>query len=76
MAIQFAASRYIPWVYWLAVAMVAVFGTMAADVLHVEFGVPYIVSMILFAIALTAVFTWWAEKRAHALDSQHLHPQA
>jgi uncharacterized membrane-anchored protein len=59
MAIQFGVSRYIPWVYWLAVAMVAVFGTMAADVLHVEFRVPYIVSTILFAIALTVVFAWW-----------------
>jgi uncharacterized membrane-anchored protein len=59
MAIQFRAPRYIPWVYWLAVAMVAVFGTMAADVLHVEFGVPYIASTVLFAIALAIVFTWW-----------------
>ena len=28
--------------HWLASLMVAVFGTMAADVLHVEFGVPYV----------------------------------
>ena len=59
LAIQFRASKYIPWVYWLAVAMVAVFGTMAADVLHIQFGVPYIASTILFAIALAVVFTAW-----------------
>ena len=41
MILQYRATIYIPWVYWLAVLMVAVFGTMAADVLHVEFGVPY-----------------------------------
>jgi uncharacterized membrane-anchored protein len=59
MAIQFAVRTYVPWAYWLAVAMVAVFGTMAADVLHVEFQVPYIASTILFAIALIVVFTAW-----------------
>ncbi len=39
--LQFWVRRYIPWIYWLAVAMVAVSGTMAADVLHIKFGVPY-----------------------------------
>ena len=33
--------RRYPWRYWLAVAMVGIFGTMAADVLHVGLGVPY-----------------------------------
>src|SRR4051812_15850195 len=28
---QFRTSRYVPAIYWLAVAMVGVFGTMAAD---------------------------------------------
>ncbi|MGZ4663137.1 MAG: hypothetical protein ACXVYB_17865, partial [Arthrobacter sp.] len=31
LALQFVVRRYIPWVYWLAVVMVSVFGTMAAD---------------------------------------------
>jgi uncharacterized membrane-anchored protein len=60
MTLQLRANRYIPWVYWLAVAMVAVFGTMAADVLHVEFGVPYIASSIFFAILLAVVFWVWS----------------
>jgi uncharacterized membrane-anchored protein len=59
MAIQFSMRSYVPWAYWLAVVMVAVFGTMAADVLHIQFGVPYIASTILFAIALTVVFAAW-----------------
>jgi uncharacterized membrane-anchored protein len=60
MALQLRTERYVPWVYWLAVGMVAVFGTMAADVLHVEFGVPYFASSILFAVLLVAVFwSWW-----------------
>jgi uncharacterized membrane-anchored protein len=59
LALQFAAPRYRPWIYWLAVVMVAVFGTMAADVLHIQFGIPYLVSTIFFAIVLTAVFVIW-----------------
>jgi uncharacterized membrane-anchored protein len=57
--IQFSKDRYVPWAYWLAVAMVGVFGTMCADVLHVGFGVPYIASTIFFAVALFAVFRTW-----------------
>src|SRR2546425_6312546 len=32
---QLAARRYVAWIYWTAVVMVSVVGTMAADVLHV-----------------------------------------
>jgi len=33
---QLSARRYLRWRYWSAVVMVSVFGTMAADVLHVD----------------------------------------
>ena len=56
---QFSVRRYIALVYWFAVAMVAVFGTMAADVLHIGFGIPYLYSTIFFAIMLCIIFTFW-----------------
>jgi uncharacterized membrane-anchored protein len=59
LALQFWMRRYNAWTYWLAVVGVGVFGTMAADVLHVGFGVPYIVSTVIYAIALVAVFAGW-----------------
>lgn len=59
LVLQFRTRRYVPWVYWLAVTMVAVFGTMAADVLHVALGVPYIASTIAFAVALAVIFIVW-----------------
>ena len=59
LVLQFSVRRYIAWTYWLAVVMVGVFGTMAADVLHVGFGVPYIASSILYAVVLAAVFIAW-----------------
>lgn len=57
--VQLRADRYVAARYWFAVAMVGVFGTMAADVLHVGLGVPYLVSTIMFAIVLAAVFITW-----------------
>jgi len=59
LVLQLAAARYLPWVYWLAVAMVSVFGTMAADVTHIVLGVPYLVSTIAFAVVLAVVFFVW-----------------
>ncbi|HEY4991166.1 MAG TPA: hypothetical protein VFC16_19705 [Nakamurella sp.] len=70
LALQFATRRYVPWVYWLAVAMVGVFGTMAADVLHVGLGVPYLVSTVFFAAALAVVFgVWFATERTLSIHS-------
>jgi uncharacterized membrane-anchored protein len=57
--LQLWVRRYIPWVYWLAVVMVAIFGTMAADVTHVVLGVPYLVSTVAFASALAVIFVIW-----------------
>ena len=57
--VQFGKDRYVPWAYWLAVAMVGVFGTMAADVLHVGLGVPYVVSTVFYAVVLALVFRTW-----------------
>ena len=59
LALQFSMRRYLAWTYWFAVVMVGVFGTMAADVLHVGFGVPYFASATFLAVALAAVFATW-----------------
>ncbi|MGN7188401.1 COG4705 family protein [Microbacterium enclense] len=59
LAWQLTRRRYVPGVYWLAVAAVGVFGTMAADVVHIVIGLPYVASAALYAIALAAVFVLW-----------------
>lgn len=59
LAVQFRTSGYRAWPYWTAVAMVGVFGTMAADVLHVALHVPYAGSAAAFAVVLAAVFSVW-----------------
>lgn len=56
---QLYLRRYVAWAYWLAVSMVAVFGTMAAGILHVYMGVPYIFSALIYGVALTLIFVLW-----------------
>jgi uncharacterized membrane-anchored protein len=73
MVVQFRRARYVAWAYWLAVAMVGVFGTMAADVLHVALGVPYTASTILYAMVLAAIFLSWQRTETtlsiHSIDT-------
>lgn len=70
---QFTLKRYVHWAYWSAVVAVGVFGTMAADVLHVVIGVPYVASTLLYAVALGVVFwSWQATERTlsvHSIDT-------
>ena len=70
LALQLRATRYVAATYWLAVAMVGIFGTMAADALHVGLGVPYLVSSAFFAISLAGVFyTWYATEKTLSIHS-------
>lgn len=72
LALQFRARRYVAWIYWAAVAMVAVFGTMAADGLHIEFGIPYDVSTPFFAVTLAVIFAaWYASEQTLSIHSIH-----
>jgi len=59
MVLQFVARRYKPWIYWFAVTMVALFGTMAADVVHIVLKVPYEISTGFFAVLLIIIFVVW-----------------
>jgi uncharacterized membrane-anchored protein len=56
---QFRTDRYDAWTYWSVVVMVAIFGTSAADALHVALGIPYLISTAFYAIVLTIVFAAW-----------------
>ena len=57
--VQFRTRRYNAFAYWAAVMMIAVFGTMAADTLHHQLGVPYGVSTLVWALAVAATFWAW-----------------
>jgi len=57
--LQLSTHKYIAWIYWLAVTMVAIFGTMVADILHIGLGIPYLISTAFFSVALIIIFVLW-----------------
>jgi uncharacterized membrane-anchored protein len=73
LVLQFSMQRYLAWTYWLAVVMVGVFGTMAADVLHVGLHVPYAISSALYCGVLAGVFVAWQRTEGtlsiHSIDT-------
>lgn len=74
LAVQLLARRHVSGIYWLAVSMVAIFGTMAADVTHVVLGVPYLDSTLAFLAVLVVTFALWyrSEKTlsTHSIDTR------
>ena len=68
--LQLFVRRYVAWIYWLAVVMVAIFGTMAADVVHIVLGVPYLDSSVFFGAVLAVIFvSWYATERTLSIHS-------
>jgi len=68
--LKISVGRYSTWRYWLFVLMVAVFGTMVADVMHIALEVPYAISTTVFAILLGVVFlVWWRVERTISIHS-------
>jgi uncharacterized membrane-anchored protein len=56
---QFRAKRYIPLVYWLAVVLLSVVGTLITDNLTDNFGVSLETTTIIFGVALLITFIVW-----------------
>jgi uncharacterized membrane-anchored protein len=56
---QFRLRRYVPGVYWLAVVLISVVGTLLTDNLTDARGVPLAVSSTVFAVLLAGVFAAW-----------------
>jgi uncharacterized membrane-anchored protein len=57
--VQLATRRYIPLVYWLTVTAVSIFGTMSADYLNQDLGMPLWGSTVLLLGLQTLVFSVW-----------------
>jgi len=61
---QFAARRYVPGIYWLAVVLISIVGTLITDNLTDNFGVSLETTTIIFSAALAAIFVaWYARER-------------
>lgn len=73
LVLQFRTRKYVPAIYWLAVVLISVVGTLITDLLTDNLGVPLEVSTLIFALALAATFTaWFAVERTlsiHAINT-------
>ncbi|MET7519026.1 hypothetical protein ABZS88_37470 [Streptomyces sp. NPDC005480] len=73
LVVQFRTSAYRAGVYWLAVALISVVGTLISDNLTDNMGVPLETSTTAFAIILAIVFAvWYRRERTlsiHSIDS-------
>jgi uncharacterized membrane-anchored protein len=58
LVLQLKVNRYMVWVYWFAVVMISVFGTMAADIPH-RLGVSLWATSSAYLLAVVAIFTVW-----------------
>ncbi len=56
---QFKGHGYRPPVYWLAIVLISIAGTLVTDNLTDVVGVSLITSSIIFSLALAAVFSAW-----------------
>ena len=67
---QFRLNRYVPSMYWLAVVLISVVGTLLTDNLTDNRGVPLWISSTLFAVLLAAVFgIWYARERTLSIHT-------
>ena len=70
LVIQFSSKRYIPGVYWLAVVLISVFGTLITDNLTDNFGVSLVTSTIIFSVLLAATFiAWFASEKSLSIHT-------
>lgn len=56
---QFRTRRYTAAAYWFLAYAIAIFGTGVSDTLHLEVGIPYAGTTLLWAVVLAAVFALW-----------------
>lgn len=57
--VQLRARKYVPTLYWIAVVLISVFGTLVTDNLVDNLGIALETTTIAFGIALTATFMLW-----------------
>lgn len=67
---QFRTRRYVPSVYWLAVVLISIVGTLITDNLVDNLGVSLVTTTIVFSAALAATFAaWFASERTMSIHT-------
>src|SRR5438034_137993 len=67
---QFRLRRYVAFIYWSAVVVISVFGTLITDNMTDRYNVPLTTSTPIFAAALAIVFSiWWGFERTLSIHT-------
>jgi uncharacterized membrane-anchored protein len=67
---QFKSLMYVPGIYWLAVVLISVVGTLVTDNLVDNLGVTLEMTTLIFSLALLATFaTWYASQKTLSIHS-------
>ena len=70
LAFQFRLRQYVPGVYWLAVVLISVVGTLITDNLTDNFGVSLVTTTIVFSVVLAATFAaWYASEKTLSIHT-------
>ena len=74
--LQFKADRYVAPIYWFAIAMISVVGTMLSDGSRIALGISFLESTISFVLALVVVFAlWYRRERTLSIHSIYTRPR-
>ncbi len=66
---QFGTRQYRAFAYWFLAFAIAIFGTGVSDFLHLDVGIPYAGTTLLWAVILAAIF--WVWQRSEGTLSIH-----
>ena len=70
LVVQFTSRQYRPAIYWLAVVLLSIVGTLITDNLTDNFGVALTTTTIIFGIIIALVFTaWYARERTLSIHA-------
>jgi uncharacterized membrane-anchored protein len=59
LVVQLGSRRYQALAYWYLAYAIAIFGTGVSDFLHLDVGIPYAGTTLLWAVVLAAIFIVW-----------------
>ena len=67
---QMRRREYVPGIYWVAVVLISVVGTLITDNLTDHLGISLVATTIVFAVALAVTFlAWYARERTLSIHS-------
>ncbi|MEZ0075513.1 hypothetical protein [Planotetraspora sp. GP83] len=70
LAFQFSVKRYVPGIYWLAVVLISVVGTLVSDSLTDNLGVALETTTVVFAVLLALTFVaWYASEKTLSIHT-------